>query len=49
MKRGALIVLEGCDRCGKTTQSRKLLDELSRMNVKANRMFFPGMISIITQ
>jgi thymidylate kinase len=23
-KRGALIVLEGCDRTGKTTQSKKL-------------------------
>jgi hypothetical protein len=42
VKRGAFIVVEGLDRAGKTTQVKKLCDELygSGRNVKTLR--FPG-------
>ena len=40
--RGAMVVFEGCDRCGKTTQCLKLLEYL-RSNGKRVEMFrFPG-------
>lgn len=42
MKRGALIVLEGCDRSGKTTQCRKLAQTLNKRNIIAETMSFPG-------
>lgn len=42
MKRGALIILEGCDRCGKSTQCQKLIEELTKVNVKTHLMSFPG-------
>ena len=42
MKRGALIVFEGCDRSGKTTQCKKMLAWLERNNRKAHFMRFPG-------
>ena len=29
LKRGALIVFEGCDRSGKTTQIKRLVDRLN--------------------
>jgi hypothetical protein len=32
--RGAFIVLEGIDRCGKTTQCTRLLEYLQRRNVR---------------
>ena len=48
MKRGALIVLEGCDRCGKSTQCKKLLEELTKNNVKTRLMSFPGEYSFLS-
>jgi len=41
MKRGALLVFEGVDRCGKTTQTQLLLDRLRSLNVKAELFRFP--------
>lgn len=40
--RGALIVFEGCDRAGKSTQSKKLLENLQQMNIQADSFTFPG-------
>lgn len=40
--RGAFIVLEGVDRCGKSTQSRLLVDSLSRVSNNVERVVFPG-------
>nr|CAH0112416.1 unnamed protein product [Daphnia galeata] len=42
MKRGALIVLEGCDRSGKTTQCQKVIKWLQQSNKEAHFMRFPG-------
>lgn len=39
--RGALIVLEGCDRSGKTTQSTKLVEALNNMKIPAKKISFP--------
>ncbi|XP_064615311.1 thymidylate kinase-like [Liolophura sinensis] len=39
-KRGALIVFEGCDRCGKTTQCKKLVEVLE--NEKEDVQFLPS-------
>lgn len=39
--RGALIVLEGCDRSGKTTQCTKLVEQLNNMNIPAKKISFP--------
>jgi len=39
--RGALIVLEGCDRSGKTTQCTKLVETLNNMKIPAKTMSFP--------
>ena len=44
VKRGALIVFEGCDRSGKTTQCKKLVDALNEDGHKAQFMRFPGKI-----
>jgi dTMP kinase len=41
MPRGALIVLEGCDKSGKTTQCRKLVQHLTDMGRKAELWRFP--------
>ncbi|XP_053664870.1 uncharacterized protein LOC128714019 [Anopheles marshallii] len=40
-KRGAFIVLEGCDRTGKTSQCKTLVAELVQANVQAQYMNFP--------
>lgn len=40
-KRGALIVLEGCDRAGKTTQCKRLVEFLTTAGHKAKFMNFP--------
>lgn len=40
-QRGALIVLEGCDRTGKTTQAQMLIDTLKKQDKKAEFMRFP--------
>lgn len=41
-RRGALIVLEGCDRAGKTTQAKKLVDALNELGRTAKLIKFPG-------
>lgn len=41
MKRGALIVFEGVDRCGKTTQTKKLLEYLKSCGIAAELLRFP--------
>lgn len=41
MSRGALILFEGVDRCGKTTQAKKLVDALSAGGSQAVLMRFP--------
>lgn len=40
--RGALIVFEGCDRCGKTTQCNLLLEKLTVDGTPVKLMKFPG-------
>lgn len=42
LKRGALIVFEGCDRSGKTTQCKKLVEMLTKKNHKVKFMNFPN-------
>jgi len=41
MKRGALIVLEGVDRSGKTTQCSRLLNRLVSNGISCELMRFP--------
>lgn len=41
-RRGALIVLEGVDRAGKTTQCKKLIQALQQSGHPAEMMRFPG-------
>jgi len=41
-RRGALIVLEGCDRVGKTTQANILVEKLKEHGKKAKYLNFPG-------
>ncbi|XP_007884995.1 thymidylate kinase isoform X1 [Callorhinchus milii] len=48
-RRGALIVLEGVDRAGKTTQCRKLLDALQREGHRAELLRFPDRGTAIGQ
>ena len=45
MSRGALIVLEGCDRAGKSTQCRRLVEALLEKGVRAHLLKFPGTYS----
>uniref|UniRef100_H3A242 Thymidylate kinase n=1 Tax=Latimeria chalumnae TaxID=7897 RepID=H3A242_LATCH len=40
-RRGALVVLEGVDRAGKTTQCRRLVEVLNRNGQRAEMMRFP--------
>ncbi|XP_046418404.1 thymidylate kinase [Neodiprion fabricii] len=40
-KRGALLVLEGCDRAGKSTQVQKLVTELNARGISAEVRRFP--------
>ncbi|XP_061389215.1 thymidylate kinase [Musca vetustissima] len=49
IKRGAFIVLEGCDRCGKSTQSRKLVEYLENCSIPVKYMAFPERSSNIGQ
>ena len=42
MGRGALIVLEGCDKSGKSTQCKKLVDYLVSQSRQAELWRFPG-------
>lgn len=41
LRRGALIVIEGVDRSGKSTQCRKLVQSLLAKNIKAELINFP--------
>lgn len=41
VQRGALIVIEGVDRSGKSTQCKKLVESLTGQNIKAQLMNFP--------
>ena len=41
-KRGAFIVLEGCDRSGKSTQCSRLVSRLNENGIKAELARFPG-------
>lgn len=41
MKRGALIVLEGVDRAGKSTQAKKLVESLIKRDIPAELITFP--------
>ncbi|XP_012228542.1 thymidylate kinase [Linepithema humile] len=41
-KRGALIVLEGCDRAGKSTQAKMLINALSDLRIPAKANGFPN-------
>lgn len=40
--RGALIVFEGCDRAGKSTQVKMLLEALKKLSVPTEARAFPG-------
>ncbi|CAO1358483.1 unnamed protein product [Diamesa serratosioi] len=42
LARGALIVFEGCDRAGKTTQCKKLVERLTKHNLNVKFMNFPN-------
>lgn len=42
VKRGAFILFEGVDRCGKTTQANLLVDSLKDAGHDACFMRFPG-------
>ncbi|CAG0881967.1 unnamed protein product [Cyprideis torosa] len=41
LQRGALIVLEGCDRSGKSTQCRFIIEYLTRKGLKVEALEFP--------
>ncbi|CAH1110102.1 unnamed protein product [Psylliodes chrysocephalus] len=41
IKRGALIVIEGVDRSGKSTQCKKLVEALQKKDISAKLMSFP--------
>ena len=45
--RGALVVLEGCDRSGKTTQCKRLVKALNAENIDAEYCRFPGESPIV--
>ena len=42
MRRGAFILFEGVDRCGKTTQARRLVESLAAGGLPVVFMRFPG-------
>lgn len=41
-KRGALVVFEGCDKSGKTTQCMKLVEVMQKEGHKVQFLRFPG-------
>lgn len=45
MVRGALVVIEGLDRAGKSTQCELLCDNLKKEGHKVKRMRFPSEIA----
>lgn len=48
MGRGALILIEGLDRAGKTTQTGLLVEKLKSTGRDVELIKFPGMFLIIT-
>ena len=46
--RGALIVFEGCDRSGKTTQCQQLVKSLNSDKIDAEYCRFPGLFFVDT-
>jgi thymidylate kinase len=46
MARGKLIVFEGLDRAGKSTQCEKLVEDLRNDGVKVRHMRFPGTLDV---
>ncbi|KAH8232840.1 hypothetical protein KR026_000843 [Drosophila bipectinata] len=49
LKRGALIVFEGCDRSGKSTQSRRLAELLKSKGIPTESLNFPDRSTNIGQ
>jgi len=47
VERGSLIVFEGCDRSGKTTQVQKLVDNLNKEGIESKMMRFPDRTTAI--
>ena len=47
LKRGAFLVFEGVDRCGKTTQTKLLVEKLKQDGRKVELMRFPGEFSFL--
>jgi dTMP kinase len=47
MRRGAFIVLEGIDRCGKTTQSTRLRETLTNLGHPTTALRFPDRTTTI--
>lgn len=45
--RGALIVLEGCDRSGKSTQCTRLIERLTKEGKNVALWKFPGIMNQI--
>jgi len=43
-RRGALVVVEGIDRCGKSTQCEKLAEALKQSGHEVKTMKFPGKV-----
>eukprot|EP00040_Diaphanoeca_grandis_P003315 m.24607 g.24607 ORF g.24607 m.24607 type:complete len:215 (+) comp14676_c0_seq1:71-715(+) len=46
-RRGALIVIEGCDRCGKSTQCARLVERLNAKKVPTQLLRFPDRTTAI--
>lgn len=49
ISRGALIIFEGCDSCGKTTQGKKLVEALNAEGIAAKFLAFPDRTTPIGQ
>ncbi|KAG6801926.1 thymidylate kinase isoform X1 [Apis mellifera caucasica] len=47
IRRGALIVLEGCDRAGKSTQAKMLITALNNLNIPVELHSFPNRTTTI--
>ncbi|XP_054724635.1 thymidylate kinase-like [Uloborus diversus] len=47
LRRGALIVLEGCDRVGKTTHTKLLVEALKEEGLKVESLRFPDRSTLI--
>ncbi|MCL4133828.1 UNVERIFIED_CONTAM: hypothetical protein GTU68_064104 [Idotea baltica] len=47
--RGALVVLEGCDKAGKTTQAKLLYENMIKFGIPTNYMCFPDRSTKIGQ